>query len=131
MNLAQRGVLHQEDLQRMEANALDALRRYDRGTADLEETLDTVLSYAVPATIGDLIQNLPGGRPIAELRARYERTLTDRPWTKCQCLICREASIEVMLFRASNRNKRRGIHNLHVYSNHLQTLKEKSGYELA
>ena len=131
MNLAKRGVLHQEDLQKMEANALDALRRYDRGAADLEETVETVLSYAVPATIGDLVQNLPGMRQISDLRSRYERTLMDRPWTKCQCAVCRETSIEVMLFRASNRNKRRGIHNLHVYYNHLKKLKEQSGYEHA
>ena len=125
MNLAKRGVLHQEDLQKMEANALGSLRRYDLGGATLDETLEKVLAYAVPATIGDLIQNLPGTRSIADLRERYTRTLIDRPWTKCQCKMCKEASIEVMLFRASNRNKRRGIHNLHVYYNHLKTLKEQ------
>lgn len=128
MNLAKRGVLHQEDLQRMEADALETLRRYDRGAADLEEAVETVLAYAVPATIGDLVQNLPGTRQIAELRARYERTLMDRPWKQCGCPICRDTSIEVMLFRASNRNKRRGIHNLYVYSNHLKTLKEQSAH---
>ncbi|MCL4068941.1 hypothetical protein M3484_20485 [Pseudomonas sp. GX19020] len=130
MNLAKRGILHQEDLQKMEADALDALRRYDRNEADLDETVEKVLAYAVPATIGDLVQNLPGSRQISELRSRYERTLTDRPWKQCNCVICREVSIEVMLFRASNRNKRRGIHNLHIYSSHLKNLKEKSAYAL-
>ncbi|PRY83817.1 tRNA-guanine transglycosylase DpdA [Donghicola tyrosinivorans] len=130
MNLAKRGILHQEDLQKMEADALDALRRYDRHEADVEETVEKVLAYAVPATIGDLVQNLPGTRQISDLRARYERTLIDRPWKQCDCAICRAASIEVMLFRASNRNKRRGIHNLHVYSNHLKKLKETSPYAL-
>jgi hypothetical protein len=130
MNLAKRGILHQEDLQKMEADALDALRRYDRHEAGIDETVEKVLTYAVPATIGDLVQNLPGSRQISELRSRYERTLTDRPWKQCNCVICREASIEVMLFRASNRNKRRGIHNLHIYSSHLRNLKEKSAYAL-
>ena len=128
MNLAKRGVLHQEDLQKMEAAALDVLRRYDRGTADITETVETVLAYAVPATIGDLVQNLPGTRQISDLRARYERTLMDRPWERCSCPICRETSIEVMLFRASNRNKRRGIHNLHVYFNHVKNLKEEAAH---
>ena len=114
----------------MEGDALDTLRRYDRGAAGLEETVETVLAYAVPATIGDLVQNLPGTRQIADLRARYERTLMDRPWKQCGCPICRDTSIEVMLFRASNRNKRRGIHNLYVYSNHLKTLKEQSAHAL-
>ena len=86
--------------------------------------METVLAYAVPATIGDLVQNLPGTRQITDLRARYERTLLDRPWTRCSCPICREASIEVMLFRASNRNKRRGIHNLHVFHTHLSQFRQ-------
>lgn len=130
MNLSKRGILHQEDLQKMEADALDALRRYDRYQASIDETMEKVFAYAVPATIGDLVQNLPGSRQIADLRSRYERTLTDRPWKQCDCVICREASIEVMLFRASNRNKRRGIHNLQVYSKHLKKMKEVSVYAL-
>lgn len=125
MRLAKRGALHQEDLLAMEANALAALRRYDQNSAALEETVETVMAYAVPATIGELIQDLPGSRSITDLRERYTRTLRDRPWKKCQCTVCREASIEVMLFRASNRNKRRGMHNLHVYYNHLTTLKDE------
>ncbi|TGS35558.1 hypothetical protein EN825_35160, partial [Mesorhizobium sp. M8A.F.Ca.ET.182.01.1.1] len=51
-----------------------------------------------------------------DLRERYKRTLVDRPWKKCSCAICSALSIEVVLFRASNRNKRRGIHNLGVYN---------------
>ena len=50
----------------------------------------------------------------------YKRTLEDRPWKECGCPICSKISVEVAIFRASNRNKRRGIHNLHVYHKHIK-----------
>lgn len=42
---------------------------------------------------------------------RYRRTLQDRPWEKCPCDICQELGIQVLIFRGTNRNKRRGFHN--------------------
>ena len=65
--------------------------------------------------LGATIGELPGSGSVRSLRERYRRTLTDRPWKQCACAICRAISIEVVIFRASNRNKRRGIHNLGVY----------------
>lgn len=115
MRLAKRGALNQEDLVRLESVCLSSLRAYDRDEMGIEETLDHVLAYATPATLGALAQELPGSHKVDELRERYWRTLNDRPWKQCSCAICRELSIEVVIFRASNRNKRRGIHNLQVY----------------
>ena len=54
-----------------------------------------------------------------ELRSRYLRTLTDRPWKQCSCPICKALSVEVIIFRGSNRNKRRGIHNMGVFHTHV------------
>jgi hypothetical protein len=115
MRLAKRGILNQEELQRLERESLAALRAYDRGALGLDETLERVLAYATPATLGEDDEHLPGSRKIVELRAQYARTLQDRPWAKCCCAICKALSIEVVIFRASNRNKRRGIHNLGIY----------------
>ncbi|MNE91357.1 hypothetical protein D3C80_1889590 [compost metagenome] len=50
-----------------------------------------------------------------KLRGRYRTTLADKPWRRCGCRICKDVGIEVMIFRASNRNKRRGIHNLAAF----------------
>jgi hypothetical protein len=58
-------------------------------------------------------------RSLATTRARIARTLEDRPWNDCGCAICRAAGVEVIIFRGSNRNKRRGFHNLGVYHQHL------------
>ena len=48
---------------------------------------------------------------IRNLREHYGRTLTERPWEKCDCPICQKAGIEVIIFRGNNRNRRRGFHN--------------------
>src|SRR5262245_251304 len=114
LRLVKRGAIRQEDLVALERAALEALRAYDRGDLGLQATLDAVLAYAAPATLGALVGELPGSS-VAGLRERYCQTLKDRPWTRCSCAICSTLSIEVIIFRASNRNKRRGIHNLTVY----------------
>jgi hypothetical protein len=63
--------------------------------------------------------------PEAEFRRlldAYQRTLGDKPWKRCRCRICRENGIEVAIFRSSNRNKRRGIHNLWVFNRRLKRM---------
>ena len=54
-----------------------------------------------------------------------DRTLTDKPWKFCDCLICKEVGVEVIIFRGNNRNRRRGFHNLWVYKKHLKNLNIK------
>ncbi|GAB3038764.1 queuine tRNA-ribosyltransferase tRNA-guanine transglycosylase [Natronobiforma cellulositropha] len=41
----------------------------------------------------------------------YKRLLREEPWRECDCRICKEHGIEVAVFRANNRNRRRGFHN--------------------
>lgn len=115
VRLAKRGAINQEELLRLERSALQMLRRFDRDEAEVDETLEAVIAYAAPALLGATIADLPGSNDLATLIARYRRTLEDRPWKKCGCEICSSLGIEVVIFRASNRNKRRGIHNIQVF----------------
>jgi hypothetical protein len=115
LRLVKRGVLNQEKLVVLERSCLQALRSYDRRQLGLNETLESVLAYSTLATLGAPPEQLPGSRKVSDLRTRYQRTLGDRPWESCSCSICRALSVEVVIFRASNRNKRRGIHNLGIY----------------
>ena len=115
MRLVKRGVLSPDELVTMEREALDRLRAFDREECSLEETLDAVLAYATPAILDGTLDDLPGSSSAGMLRTRYRKTLADRPWLECGCVICRAMRIEVIIFRASNRNKRRGMHNLNVY----------------
>lgn len=119
--LAKQGKVRQETLQALERKALTALRAYDRGDIGLEDTLDAVLAYDDPALL-QRAGGAPGAKGTKVLRAQYGRTLLERPWERCVCRVCRELRIEVVLFRASNRNKRRGIHNLAVFKSLVDDL---------
>lgn len=52
----------------------------------------------------------------------YARTLKARPWATCPCTLCRELGIEVAIFRGTERNKRRGFHNLAVLAEQVRAL---------
>lgn len=93
-----------EQFRELEKAALEALRNFDKGLIGIDETLEKVLAY--DEFIGD------GRERHAEM---YRRVLEDQPWKKCDCKICREIGIEVIIFRGNNRNRRRGFHNTYVF----------------
>src|SRR5262249_46576497 len=122
MRAAKAGKYDQEYLLTLEASALSCLRAYDDGRTSLEETINSVVKYnrlllAAEGEFGEKEE-----RHLSAIRERMERTLSEAPWKQCPCAICRAVSIEVVIFRSSNRNKRRGIHNLRVYYEHLRRI---------
>ncbi|TDT14590.1 hypothetical protein BDK89_0145 [Ilumatobacter fluminis] len=90
-----------------ERSCLEGLRAYDAGELPVEQALQRVLDY----------EDLVGVKKTRE--AEYLRTLSARPWKDCGCGICEEAGIEVIMFRGSERNKRRGFHNLAVFRDRI------------
>jgi hypothetical protein len=126
MQGVKRGLFNAEDLQEREKKALRTLREFDRGLRTVEETLDAVMDYSQFLVRGDDTGITAQDKSLAITRARTQKTLEERPWKTCDCAICRSAGIEVLIFRGSNRNKRRGFHNLGVYHKHLnRTLEYK------
>lgn len=117
-----RGVFRSEDLLAMESAALISLRAFDRGEADLGETLHNVLVYSAALVEEKPYEDCRESIGMLRLGERYRETLAAKPWKECSCSICEHASIDVIIFRGSNRNKRRGIHNLSVYKNHIERL---------
>lgn len=117
-----RGHFRAEDLVAMEAEALTGLRAFDRGEADLEETLHQILTYSAPLVEEKPYQDCKDATSMLRLAERYRDTLENKPWTQCHCPICEHASVDVIIFRGSNRNKRRGIHNLAVFKSHIERL---------
>lgn len=120
--LVKEGAFRSEDLSGLETASLRALRAFHARECTVDDVLEPVLQYnAIVATdrTYDEVRDTP---TMARLANAYRETLTDRPWNHCGCKICREAGIEVMLFRASNRNKRRGIHNLAIYKTLIDDL---------
>lgn len=95
-----------DKLQRLEKEALFALKRYAAFEEELKAALDVVLEY------DRLLFRTSEKR---DLKERYKRTLQSRVWEKCSCEICRRVGVDVMIFRGANRNKRRGFHNLKMF----------------
>lgn len=116
---ARRGVLHQETALKLEIGALEAVRRHVAGELELDKALDRVLEYWKALNWREDHDEASQLRALVKQREIYRRTLGDKPWEKCTCRVCREGGVEALLFRNSNRNKRRGMHNLHVFYQHL------------
>lgn len=110
------GKIKQDQVSRLERNALCAVRMYGKRQLGLEDTIKAINDY----------EQLVFSRD-SYLSSEYRRTLQDRPWEKCNCNICKHIGVEGLIFRGSERNKRRAFHNLQdFYKNLVQSDEEKS-----
>ncbi|UBV16888.1 tRNA-guanine transglycosylase DpdA [Mycolicibacterium fortuitum] len=93
-----------------ERHSLATLRAFDRHEVSLEETLNAVTAY----------EDVIGVKK--SYRDEYQITLEDEPWRACTCGLCEKHGVEMVIFRGSERNKRRGFHNLSVLAERMRTL---------
>lgn len=105
------GDVPQQEALKLERSALKAVREYGAHRVGLKDTLEAVVAYE---------QLVTGGKK--NYVAMYRDTLSDRPWEACDCTICDDLGIEVVVFRGTERNKRRGFHNLHVLNQKVRGL---------
>ena len=108
------GVATFDQLQKLEYQALKAVREYDRGSLDLKTTLETLLEI-------DKVEQYN----YDQHKQLYRRVLEDQPWKKCSCEICRALGVEVIIFRGNDRNRRRGFHNTYVFHKRFRKLIEQ------
>jgi len=94
-------------LQTLEQDCLKKLREYDREEASIEDVLPILHRFSQTLGYGP------------ELHSLYKRVLEDKPWRSCECPMCKDVGIEVIIFRGNNRNRRRGFHNTYVFHNVL------------
>lgn len=94
-----------DELEKQEHRALRLLAQYEHDAVSVSEVLDAVLEYD---------SCLARSSETTSMRAKYERTLKDRPWRNCNCNFCKSLGIHMLIFRGANRNKRRGAHNTFV-----------------
>jgi hypothetical protein len=103
------GQLDQDVVREAETRAIDAVRAYDRGAGTLTTALKALRQYE---QIFDAKER--------DRTAEYRAVLEARPWQKCPCAVCRGWGVEVAIFRGTERNKRRGFHNLWVFNQMMQ-----------
>ncbi|MFV1356919.1 tRNA-guanine transglycosylase DpdA [Mycolicibacterium fortuitum] len=94
-----------------ERHSLQTLRAFDRHEVSLDETLNAVTAY----------EEVIGVKK--SYRDQYEDTLKVEPWRTCPCGLCEKHGVEMVIFRGSERNKRRGFHNLSVLAEKMRTLR--------
>jgi hypothetical protein len=97
------GMIDQRTAITAERHCLEVLRAFDSGTSTIEDCVESLRQY-------ELIYD--GKKDRSD---RYRRTLEAAPWKECTCGICDQVGIEVIIFRGSERNKRRGFHNLAIF----------------
>jgi hypothetical protein len=99
-------VVQRQAVEREQA-CLQALRGYDAGEVKIARVIGALQAY----------EELFDGRK--DYTDAYSETLEEAPWKKCSCGICAKAGINVIIFRGSERNKRRGFHNLYAFRQRL------------
>lgn len=110
----------QEALQAMERDALDTIRRFAKNRAPLKKTVHALVRYGREFVWDPKKTTQANETAITATEDAIRHTLTSRPWDRCRCRVCREAGVEAIIFRGSNRNKRRGFHNMFVYYNYIR-----------
>lgn len=97
------GEVDQTSAVKLERASLRALWGFDRGEVPASEVLKVIREYEelVDPTKASYVQH-------------YQRLLADQPWKECSCKLCLSHGIDIVIFRGSERNKRRGFHNVSV-----------------
>ena len=100
-------------LGRLEQTALKAVRQYADHKLSLKNCMEYLTAYE---------DEFSGEK---KYYPHFEKTLHDRPWEHCNCSICKQLGVEVVLLRGNNRNRRRGFHNTYIYYKQFKELLKK------
>ncbi|MGW0902942.1 tRNA-guanine transglycosylase DpdA [Streptomyces sp. NPDC002853] len=98
------GVVSQSAAIKAERECLHALRAYGNEQLGLDEAMAALETYLT----------LVDEKKWIKYHDKYKKTLADRPWKHCSCLLCEDLGVEIVIFRGTERNKRRGFHNMTV-----------------
>lgn len=101
------GKVNQAEARKLERECLTSLLQYDKGAIHIDHVLEVLREY-------EKLYDYDNDR--TEI---YRNVLTEQPWKRCSCDICQQIGIHVILFRGSERNRRRGFHNVYVFHQRL------------
>lgn len=102
--MADHASLDAAEITKLESAALRSVRQFALKRCSLDSALNALLEYDRHVTAERI-----------DMSSFYRKTLEDRPWDRCDCAICKENGVEVIIFRGNNRNRRRGFHNTYVF----------------
>ena len=121
--LVRAGDINFEDSVKLEKQALKEIRLFGDGDSNVKNVTDAILEY-FSLLLKDKSRNreININNELIKTSNNCIATLEARPWEKCDCKICKDIGVEVIIFRGNNRNRRRGFHNLYVYNKHLSEM---------
>ena len=93
-------------MQKLEKQCLTDLELFDNKKISEQEVLESVNQYSAL---------LERKKTYNHLSETHQELLSERPWKKCKCKVCKDAGINIVVFRGANRNRRRGFHNTWVF----------------
>lgn len=114
LKLIQSGKVAQKQAIKLESKALADLVAFNGGDCSLAQVLKSLSEYEQ--------LHSPG----VNRQEEYKRTLSDQPWKNCECQVCKDIGIHVVIKRGTQRNRRRGFHNIYVTQNRLRELNEET-----
>jgi hypothetical protein len=109
------GQVDQRVALKAERACLESLRGFDQGVVPIDDVLGALRTY-------EQLHDTKGG----DRTVQYRETLEAAPWKNCRCGICDQVGVEVILFRGSERNKRRGFHNLTTFRHRIEAMTHSS-----
>ncbi|MEU6798682.1 tRNA-guanine transglycosylase DpdA [Nonomuraea wenchangensis] len=113
------GEVSQGKAKAAERECMKRLRAYDEGSESVDRVIEILEEYEHLIEPESKKSRIPA----------YRVTLEAKPWKSCKCTICTAHGIEIAIFRGSERNKRRGFHNLSVFATKMHYIKHPFGQE--
>lgn len=113
------GEVSQAKARSAEQECMKRLRAYDENSETVDRVIEILEEYERLVESEKKQSRVPA----------YRVTLEAKPWRSCKCTICASHGIEIAIFRGSERNKRRGFHNLSVFATKMHHIKHTLGQE--
>jgi Queuine tRNA-ribosyltransferase len=111
-----------QNLKKLEEDALTAIRKYDKGKLSIDKTLEKLMAYdeLLELPRNGIVNPADKARRLVQHTQMYQKLLEEKPWQNCDCPICKQIGVEVVIFRGNDRNRRRGFHNTYVFFKRFQ-----------
>ncbi|MGR5416517.1 tRNA-guanine transglycosylase DpdA [Vibrio diabolicus] len=119
-----------ECIKKLELDCLEKLQNFDETGLDLEATVKALIAYEKVTNESYLPSNYTPTKagPLKRNEEKYRAFLDQRAWRSCRCGIC-EGGLMNILFRSNQSNRRRGIHNLAIVTQHKNRIIKSLQYQ--
>ncbi len=110
----------EEELRESAQEALDELYAFEENETSWQEVLEKVIEHERSYQLERGADKFKLSKNLSRLKKDYRETLKEKPWEKCDCEVCEEQGIDVIIFRRGWRNGSRARHNLQEFGKEME-----------